>query len=115
MLSVFRENLIKFRNLINLIKKILVVTVDVMGVSGDNQDAIEDDVLKQQLDADGNVIAGSSPEKQSKRKGFYFAYLCFLFLQKSIRRNRKRRTRPLSITVSTRHTCVAAVMELSMG
>uniref|UniRef100_A0A915EDD6 Endoplasmic reticulum-Golgi intermediate compartment protein 3 n=1 Tax=Ditylenchus dipsaci TaxID=166011 RepID=A0A915EDD6_9BILA len=40
------------------------VSVDVMGSTGESQDAIEDNVLKQKLDAQGNNISGSEPEKQ---------------------------------------------------
>jgi hypothetical protein len=35
-----------------------------MSQSGDNQDAIEDDVFRQRLDSEGNVIEGAKPEKQ---------------------------------------------------
>jgi hypothetical protein len=41
-----------------------LVTIDLMSQSGDNQDAIEDDVFRQRLDSEGNVIEGAKPEKQ---------------------------------------------------
>lgn len=42
----------------------LVISVDVMGMSGENQDAITDDVFKQQLNEAGEVINGTNVVKQ---------------------------------------------------
>ncbi|KHN82773.1 Endoplasmic reticulum-Golgi intermediate compartment protein 3 [Toxocara canis] len=42
-----------------------MVTVDVMDVSGDNQDDIQDDVYKQRLDQQGNNITGQAAIRQA--------------------------------------------------
>lgn len=42
----------------------LVISVDVMGMSGENQDAITDDVFKQQLNEAGEGINGTNVIKQ---------------------------------------------------
>lgn len=42
-----------------------LISVDVMSLSGENQDSIEDDIFKQRLDSTGAEILESKPEKQS--------------------------------------------------
>lgn len=49
-----------------------MVTVDVMDVSGDNQDDVQDDVYKQRLDQQGNNITGQA----AVRLGAFVNALC---------------------------------------